>query len=199
MATIALELNWHDFAQELDADVRVALVRSINRVADRSRTKAARTVREEVNFPASYLSPSLGKLKVSQRARDGEYEAVISGRDRPTSLARFTKQKPDQKKRGGGVGVTVTAGGRRKVLKRGFLIELKGGNVGLAVRTSGGPPEGAWKPKEIAKNLYLLYGPSVDQVLMSASDQGGVYEEITPEMLDLLENEFDRQLQLLRK
>lgn len=198
MPAVAIELNWHNFAAELDSDVRLALVRSINRVADRARTRAARQVRDQVNFPASYLSPSAARLRVASRARRDELEAVISGRDRPTSLARFTTQKPGQKTRAGGVAVTVAAGGRRKVIRRAFLMNLKGGNVGLAVRTSGGPPEGAWKPKEIARNLYLLYGVSVDQALMSASDGEGVFEEISPEMLEMLELEFERQLQLLR-
>lgn len=197
MVTVALELNWNDFAQELTDDVRTALVRTINRVADRSRTRAAAAVREQVNFPASYLNPAQGRLTVFSRARKDFLEALLVGRDEATSLARFTKQKVGQK-RGKGVDVQVKAGGRRKNIKRGFLINLRSGNVGLAVRTSGGEPDGAWLPKEIGKNLYLVYGPSVGQALASARDAGGVYEEITPEMLDLLESEFQRQLQLLR-
>lgn len=197
MASVALELDWKNFADELDADVRMALVRAVNRTADRTRTRASRKVRAEVNFSATYLSPSEGRLTVTQRARRDDLEAMISGRDRPTSLAQFTKQRPGQK-RGQGVAVQVKAGGARKLIKRAFLINLRGGNRGLAVRTSGGPPRGAWKPKMIAKNLYLLYGPSVDQVLMSAGDGGGVYEEITPEALEEMEVEFLRQLELLR-
>lgn len=197
MVTMAIELNWEKYAEELDADVRLALVRALNRVTDSTRTRAARMARDQINFPASYLNPSKGKLTVTSRANREDMETMISGRDRPTSLARFTRQQPGQK-RGQGVAVSVAGGGRRKVIKRAFLIKLKNDNIGLAVRTAGGPPEGAWKPKEIGKNLYLLYGPSVDQALVSARGGDGIYEEIAPEALAELENEFGRQLDLLR-
>lgn len=197
MFSLAIQINWRDFAEDLDSDVRTALVRSINRVADRTRTRVAREVRDQVNFPASYLSPSEGKLVVTGRARSDELEARISGRDRATSLARFTNQKIGGR-RGKGVAVSVAAGGRKKTIERAFLMNLKNGNTGLAVRTNGGPPAGAWKPREIAKNLYLLYGPSVDQTLLSATGDDGVFEDVTPETLELLEYEFSRQLDLLR-
>ncbi|MNL84820.1 hypothetical protein D3C87_2129170 [compost metagenome] len=58
-------------------------------------------------------------------------------------------------------------------------------------------PKGAYKPRSLGKNLWLLYGPSVDQALRSASDGGGIYEEMTPESLEFLEKEFFRQLELL--
>ena len=196
MSSIVLEIDWQNHAAELSKNVEMALVRAINRVADRSRTEAARRAKSQINFPASYLNPSQGRLRVAKRAKRLELEAIVEGRDRATSLARFTKQKPDPRNRAG-VKVRVAAEGSEKTIKRGFLMNLKNGNTGLAVRTSGGPPEGAWRPKKIAENLYLLYGPSVDQAMMAASRANGVYEEIEPDMLDLLNSEFLRQLDLL--
>ena len=161
---------------------------------------ASQDIREQVSFPASYLAPSAKRLFVSTKAtKVSPFEAVISGRDRPTSLARFTNQKPlggGQRHRGGQLAVTVKPGVRRYI-KRAFLITLNNSNVGLAVRTDGGPPNNAYAPKEIGKNLWLLYGPSVDQVLSAASNGGGIYEEIVPETLDFLNDEFNRQLDLL--
>ena len=200
-ASVALELDVNSITgNQWNPKIETALLRSINKTADRARTLASQDIREQVAFPASYLAPSAKRLFVSTKAtKASPFEAVISGRDRPTSLARFTNQKPlggGQRHRGGQVAVTVKPGVRRYI-KRAFLITLNNSNVGLAVRTDGGPPNNAYAPKEIGKNLWLLYGPSVDQVLSAASNGGGIYEEIVPETLDFLNNEFNRQLDLL--
>ena len=200
-ASVTLELDVNAITgNQWNPKIETALLRSINKTADRGRTLASQDIREQVAFPASYLAPSAKRLFVSTKAtKASPFEAVISGRDRPTSLARFTNQKPlggGQRHRGGQVAVTVKPGVRRYI-KRAFLITLNNSNVGLAVRTDGGPPNNAYAPKEIGKNLWLLYGPSVDQVLSAASNGGGIYEEIVPETLDFLNDEFNRQLDLL--
>ena len=200
-ASVALELDVNAITgNQWNPKIETALLRSINKTADRARTLASQDIREQVAFPASYLAPSAKRLFVSTKAtKASPFEAVISGRDRPTSLARFTNQKPlggGQRHRGGQVAVTVKPGVRRYI-KRAFLITLNNSNVGLALRTDGGPPNNAYAPKEIGKNLWLLYGPSVDQVLSAASNGGGIYEEIVPETLDFLNDEFNRQLDLL--
>lgn len=200
-ASVALELDVNAITgNQWNPKIETALLRSINKTSDRARTLASQDIREQVAFPASYLAPSAKRLFVSTKAtKASPFEAVISGRDRPTSLARFTNQKPlagGQRHRGGQVAVTVKPGVRRYI-KRAFLITLNNSNVGLAVRTDGGPPSNAYAPKEIGKNLWLLYGPSVDQVLSAASNGGGIYEEIVPETLDFLNDEFNRQLDLL--
>ena len=200
-ASVALELDVNAITgNQWNPNTETALLRSINKTPDRARTLASQDIREQVAFPASYLAPSAKRLFVSTKAtKASPFEAVISGRDRPTSLARFTNQKPlggGQRHRGGQVAVTVKPGVRRYI-KRAFLITLNNSNVGLAVRTDGGPPNNAYAPKEIGKNLWLLYGPSVDQVLSAASNGGGIYEEIVPETLDFLNDEFNRQLDLL--
>ena len=200
-ASVALELDVNAITgNQWNPKIETALLRSINKTADRARTLASQDIREQVAFPASYLAPSAKRLFVSTKAtKASPFEAVISGRDRPTSLARFTNQKPlggGQRHRGGQLAVTVKPGVRRYI-KRAFLITLNNSNVGLAVRTDGGPPNNAYAPKEIGKNLWLLYGPSVDQVLSAASNGGGIYEEIVPETLDFLNDEFNRQLDLL--
>ncbi|UUV43504.1 minor tail protein [Rhodobacter phage RcWhiteOak] len=200
-ASVALELDVNAITgNQWNPKIETALLRSINKTADRARTLASQDIREQVAFPASYLAPSAKRLFVSTKAtKASPFEAVISGRDRPTSLARFSNQKPlggGQRHRGGQVAVTVKPGVRRYI-KRAFLITLNNSNVGLAVRTDGGPPNNAYAPKEIGKNLWLLYGPSVDQVLSAASNGGGIYEEIVPETLDFLNDEFNRQLDLL--
>ena len=80
--------------------------------------------------------------------------------------------------------------GMARMLRRAFVFELKNGNRGLAMRTSGGRPLGAYRPTPLGKNLWLLYGPSVDQVFGGT----GVAQEISPELVDYLEHEFHRLL-----
>lgn len=171
--------------EEIPADIRRAAMRAVNRTADRARTASAREMRNQVNFPASYLNAE-GRLQVSKRASSDDLEAKVTGRQAPTSLARFVQGTP---KRGAGVQVAVKPGAAR-FIKRGFLMKLKNNNVGLALRTDGSPPKGAYKPKKISDNLYLVYGPSVDQVFRT------VAEDVSEPMADYLEREFNRLLVL---
>lgn len=174
--------------------VLTAARQALNRIADRGRTKADRLVRSQVAFPARYLGPSAKRLWVQTRASNASLQATIRGQGRPTSLARFSKEKPltgGARHKDGRVAVTVHPG-QTKYVQRAFLIELRNSNIGLAVRTNGGPPPGAYKPKELAPNLWLLYGPSVDQTLLDAQQAGGIYTEISGELLDEFDAEFQR-------
>lgn len=180
---------------ELPQDIVKAARQAVNKTADRARTRAAKLMREQVNFGASYLHPSQGRLTVPERAQGLQLRAVVRGRRRPTSLARFVSGGATPGRRG--VSVEVKPG-RVRAMKRSFLMRLKAGNnsidtkfnLGLAVRTSGQKPARAYKPVPVGKNLWLVYGPSVDQVFRS------VAQDITPEMTDFLENEFRRLLDL---
>lgn len=195
---IILDIDLTQFTDEIAGNVETAMVRAINRGMDKTRTAAAKAVLQQVAFPASYLQPSQGRLTVSQYASKDRLQATISGRDRATSLRQFAPGAMPGAVAKRGIGVSVAAGGRKKFIKRAFVMKLRNGNLGLAVRSAPGKqPEGAWKPKPIGKNLWLLYGPSVDQVLMSARSGGGVFSEIEYETLDVIETEFQRQLGLL--
>jgi hypothetical protein len=165
---------------------RVAAVRAINKTADWARTAADRKMRQQVNFKASYLQD---RLKVTKYARGYDLTAEIRGRDRPTSLARFITRES----KGKGVAVAVKPGVAR-FLRRSFVIKLRGAsgqlsNRGLAVRTDGGQPRGAYKPVRLSDTLWLIYGPSVDQVFRTVAD------EITDDTGDRLESEFHRLMQ----
>jgi hypothetical protein len=179
--------------------VKRAASMSLNRIAQRARTKSDRALREQIAFPARYLGPASERLWVQQKSSVNKIEAIVRGTGQPTSLARFAGRtklpKPGYGHRAGGVNVTVKPG-QRNFIKRAFLIRLKNDNIGLAVRTSGGKPTNSFKPKLIGKNLYLLYGPSVDQALLDARQQGGIYEEISMETLNEWDREFTRLLEL---
>jgi hypothetical protein len=190
------------FEAERDA-IKTAAYQAINKTTERGRAQAARDIRDQVNFPATYLSPAGKRLFVSKKAQRSDLEGRIKARTRATSLARFVTGVPQTTK----AGVTVEiAPGRARFMKRAFLVKLRAGsaeidtrnNLGLAVRL---------KPGEILRNksdarrldrgLYLLYGPSVDQVFR-ARDGSGVAEEISPSLLDFMEREFLRLVELRR-
>jgi hypothetical protein len=166
--------------------IDTAAVRAVNATADRARSRSATEMKRRINFPASYLQGSGDRLTVTKRATRGDQEAVITGRSRATSLARF-----GAKKEGSGVRVEVGKG-RSTLIKNSFLMPLKSGaeaagNLGLAVRTKAGQrPHKAYKPVKISERLWLLYGPSVDQVFKQVRD------EVTPDAINYFELEFNR-------
>jgi hypothetical protein len=176
-------------------NIRLSAVRAINKTSERARAQSAREIRRQVNFPAAYLQPSAGRLLVSKQASGNDLESRITGRQRATSLARFAAGSPA---RGAGVRVEV-APGRAKYMRRAFLIKLRQGkgsvdtkfNMGLAIRLRPGESlQNKKKAVKMEKGLYLLYGPSVDQVFRTVS------EEIAPETAAFLEAEFLRLLEL---
>jgi len=188
------------YMDAIPAKVERAAYRALNRGAAKARTLASKAIREEVNFQAKYLGPANKRLTVSRKARSGSLEAEIKGRGRPTSLANFIKGSRKPVKRGDtrGLSVNVKKGAGATFIGGAFLINLNNGNVGLAVRTAGGKPRGAYRPKPIGKDgrLWLLYGPSVDQVLHSVSSGTGIFRDISPEVARVIEAEYLRLLKL---
>lgn len=181
--------------------IETAAVRAINKLADHGRARAAAEIGRQVNLPASYLSPSGGRLAVSQKATKGNLEARIRARTRATSLARFVTSGTPGKP---GVRVSVRPGSSI-TLPKAFLMKLRAGkeltdtkfNLGLAVRLKSGESlRNKYKRVQLAKNLYLLYGPSVDQVFLHNDEKRGVAVDLSPELADKLEAEFTRLLEL---
>lgn len=85
--------------------------------------------------------------------------------------------------------------GRIKQMPRAYIIPLRAGNqfglnTGLAIRLRPGETVRnirEYTPVEIYPDVYILYGPSVDQVFR------GVTADITPEVNSALDAEFNRQ------
>lgn len=181
------------FTEDTKRSIVTAAYRAINRTSAKARTWADEEIRRQVAFPASYLKPSAGRLTVSKKAARDSLEGRVRGQHRPTSLARFIVGSPP--KRGGGVRVEVKPG-IAKFMRRAFLVKLPGGtetkfNAGLAIRLRPGEKlENKRQARRLASGLYLLYGPSVDQVFRTVS------EDISPASADYLEREFNRLLEL---
>ena len=201
--------SWAVFVEGLDdlknfgqikPAIRLAAARAINKTSRDGRVEIARDIRDQVKLPASYVAPSQKRLYVSQMATQQQLEGRITARTRATSLARFVQGTPQ---RGQGVRVEV-APGRSRYMKRAFLIKLRSGksdidtkfNMGLAIRLRPGESlRNKANVRRMEKGLYLLYGPSVDQIFR-ANDGSGVANDIAPSLAVRLEREFLRLLEI---
>ena len=187
--------SMQDF-ERLPGEVQRAASRAVNRTLERLRTDAADLVRKQVNLPASYVSPAQGRLAVHRRASPGNLEGSVRARGRATSLARFVTNRNAGR---GDVTVMVKPGGAVH-LKRAWLIKLRSGansdtlgNLGLAVRLKPGESisNRHLASKPIFPNVYLLYGPSVYQIVNNAAE-----DKLGPDAASFLEGEFLRLLDL---
>jgi len=183
---------------EIPNDVKRAALQAINKTVTRTRASSARTMREQVNFPARYLSGQDGRLAITRKATQDNLEGEITGRFRATSLARFVTSGTVGRRTG--VRVEV-APGFAKFMRRAFLIRLRAGsgdvdtksNLGLAMRLKPGErPENKKKMVQMSNGLWLLYGPSVSQVFRTVAD------DEAPGAADYLEQEFLRLMELDR-
>lgn len=172
---------------------------AINEAVTFGQAESSRRIREQVAFKASYIGSSddpNARLRVSKKARVGDLEGVIAGRMRPTSLAQFMTGAKLGK--GGYARVKVSARGAARRIPNAFPMKLRRGtgvydpenaNVGLAVRLQDGKLPGGMNKKQMVQvsgNLYLLYGPSVDQVFRD------VRVEVQAPVGDVLESSFLR-------
>lgn len=181
---------------------------ALNRSARWARTLMDREVRKQTAFPASYLRPSEGRLTVNNWATEKDLEVSIRGRDRPTSLSRFLLGRnaaigrmsgSRQRNRKAQALRVAVKPGSPKAMRGAFLVKLRGdenGNIGLAMRMrDGNKPSAAYHPtplKSFGPNVWLLYGPSVDQVLWAVRNNGGVFAQVEDEVADKVQEEFDR-------
>lgn len=181
-----------DYYRNLPGKFRQAASLAINQVAQRNGVQAAAAAMQaQVAFPRGYLTTD--RFGLTGRATPGNLVATIQGRFTPTSLARFAPAGTRVGLRGGtGIRVTVNPG-HSVTMPRAFLLNLRSGNVGLAIRLKPGEEirNRHFAVRKITsgplKGVALLYGPSVDQVFRS------VAAEITPDLLDALKTEFLRQ------
>lgn len=177
---------------------RTAARIAINDVTGRKAVpRMRRAMREEVNFPKGYLEDP-DRFGQTKKATNADLTAAITARFRPTSLARFSDDSPEGARRTGGVRVKVNASGAGKRIEGAFFVRLRRGadkqdgfNTGIAIRLKPGQTiRGRKKGSQgiqLAPDLYLLYGPSVDQVFREVS----VAE--SPAVADDLQREFIRQ------
>lgn len=186
--------------EDLPADVKRAAVRAVNYATRRARTAAAKEMRQQVNFPARYLSGSNARLQIGKPATAETLESRITGRFAPTSLARFVTGSKTPNKMG--VRVEV-APGFAKMMRRAFIIRLPQGqrgvtdeafNLGLAIRLKPGERiQNKYRVVQMKNGLQLLYGPSIDQVFSTVS------VDMLPDVDQWLNQEFVRLMEQREK
>lgn len=151
---------------------------AINDTALFARRAGAKEIASEINLKPAYID---SKLTVTQRASTTSLEAVVTGRDRPTSLARFAQGSPRFGKQRQAPKVRVKASGGASPIRNGFYMRLKRGNsiisaennnIGLAIRLKEGERiSNKNQMVPIGSGVYLLYGPSVAQAYRSAAQE----------------------------
>ncbi len=187
-----------DLARYLDIAATVAPRAARLAINDATRKvglgESRKMIAEQIAFPGGYIDDPR-RLRISKFATEDDLEAVVFARQRPTSLARFST--------GGAVGqsgvrVQVARGVSRQ-MDRAFILRLPQGrgpvsdeayNLGLAIRLR--PGETINRKSKVAAvpmkgGLYLLYGPSVNQVFRS------VAEDVSPHILTEMSEQFLRQ------
>jgi hypothetical protein len=183
----------------MGANTDVAARIAVNDSARFAVREGSKQILDEINYPRSYLRGKNGRLGVSKFASNGDLEAVVKGRDRPTSLARFA-QGAIRFGRRNAIRVKVAAGGAARTLQHSFFMKLRRGdsfdgenaNIGLAVRVPKGQSlRNSRGAQDLGNGLFLLYGPSVDQAFQ------GVAADIIDDVSDNLETEFVRQYERL--
>lgn len=180
------ELNLNNQSARIDRVVSMA----VNRATERGRAWIAADMQDQVNFPTHYLSKNARRLTTFGYATPDAPERSIIGRSEPTSLARFVTGTPTK---GRPISVQVKPG-QTRTIGNSFIINLRNNNKGLAMRLPNGQrPSGAYKPRRLASGLWLLYGPSVDQVfrgILQREDRS--YKQIE----NFLHDEFLRLMDL---
>lgn len=179
MTAVVIARGLQDFSRFIDALPELATEAAYLAINDTSRDAVPlikSEMRKQINFPNGYLNKQ--RLDVRRKATRVTLEAVISGRDRPTSLARFAEGATPENSRRRPIFVRVHAG-QQKRLQKAFIVRLKNNNLGLAIRLpKGQEPDRAYKPVELTRGgkgqgAWLLYGPSVDQVMQGVSGDVG--------------------------
>jgi hypothetical protein len=188
----------------LPEQANTALRLAVNKAALDGARKSKRRIMDQVNLSSEYIGNPANRdarLAVIRKASGHDLEAIIEARERPTSLARFATGAAKFGKQTGNIRVRVKRG-KTRVLKKAFFVRLKSGkeltqenyNVGLAIRLKAGETINNKRDKVMFKpGIALLYGPSVQQVFQSVS------EEVAPEVRDIAEREFLRQFARLTK
>lgn len=192
------------FARMPEQNAKAARL-ALNQIASRGAlTLARKEILDQIAFPKDYLDAS--KLGVTKYATEADLEAVITGRKRATSLARFAAPgTPVGSALRSGVRVRVSKKGGGETLRKAWLVRLRAGatltednyNIGLAVRVNPGEKikgkSSAHQGWLVPGVVALLYAPSVDQVFRE------VATDISPHVADMVSQEFLRQFTRLTK
>lgn len=168
---------------------------AVGDAAEWGRNLSKREMVSAVNLPADALAGR--RFRISQRPTTANPEAVISADNNPLGLSRFVvgakapgTAHPQVRIKVGGATRSFSSPESRGTYS--FLIPTPGGanGVGLAIRTKG-PLKNSSAARKIGRDLYLLSGPSVNQMF------GQLMPTLVPRIEAKLQTEFARQYERL--
>ena len=161
---------------------------AVNDAAEWGANLARRKMASQVRLPADVLTGA--RFGIVQRASQVSIEAIVRASPNPLGLSRFVTGSKEPRSRN--PATAIKPGSAPFVWKRGFLMPTPNGadGVALAVRTNG-PLRSSRAARQIAKNLYILSGPSPNQIFMT------VAKDILPALQTRLDGEFARQYERL--
>lgn len=185
-----------DSIEALPEKIRESARIALNDVlkSGKGRGEYIKAMKGDINFPEGYIDED--RFGVTQFATNDKLEVVLTARQRPVSLARFATGA----KTPGQSGVTVgVKRGRSSFLEKSWIVRLRQGNLltednfnlGLAVRIKPGQvirrKRDTTSMVRLSGNVFLLYGPSIDQVFRTTADKA------TPQVIDFILKEYNRQ------
>lgn len=180
----------------LEPNLAPWLSQEVNRVTRSTRTRVARQVLAEANLPTGYVAPRNRRLQIVQNATPRNPEAIIEAEGRATSLTRYVISTSGQ-----GLAVNIRGGGVRR-FRRAFQFrgrtdattDTGSGGALFALRVRKGTRlRGSYAARQVDDTLYLLFGPSVAQIVL-ANDGTGVFRDVEEPTADLLELRFLQRL-----
>lgn len=190
-----------DYIERYPDVARKAARLAINDTLRKGRVKIKKRIMEKVNLKSRYLDSD--RLYVDL-ANDSTLSGKIVGRYRSTSLARFEARQLYESGTKRQAGVSVRVKNVQRKIPKAFLMNLKNENKGVAIRLKPGEkPKRRFEAKPLyssrgpnagkGKDIYLLYGPSIHQVMTSDKQGPSILEEVRPELTQYLNTEFKRQ------
>lgn len=196
LAMINLESVSREIEKQGAAGMEVA-ADALNATIDYARKIGGDAILDQVLFPPGYLDLD-GRFAITERATVGNPRAAVLARQRTTSLARFVTSAPPPLKKGV-VAVRVKRGGGGSL--RAYMAPLKSGNVGVALRVKAGESlagrTGGTAGLPVLREdkwgtVYLLSGPSVNQVFYNVADDidDKVESHLVDQFVTLYEKRF---------
>jgi hypothetical protein len=124
------------FSGEVQAQMRPAIVRALNRTATTTRGQASREIRAVYNIKASAIREQIKLI----RARRDNLTALLVASGKRIPLVDFTGQILPSARTRKPVYVRVKRAGGRKIVRHAFIAKMASGHIGVFLRKQPGSP-----------------------------------------------------------
>ena len=159
-----------------------ALVRALNKTADRVKVAGSREVRKAgYNLKASDIKRA---LKIS-RATQSSLKATVTAGGRPIPLIQYGARQTSK-------GVTVNVLSGRKLIPGAFIATMQSGHTGVYVREPGSKHKKVLKAGRASWHglpIRELFGPAIPDALANPAVRDALQALITEQFPIILEHE----------